>query len=500
MSGLPHGWMWVSLDEVAEIRGGIQKQAKRRPVANTYPFLRVANVLRGQLNLADVHEIELFDGEIDRYRLRKGDLLVVEGNGSPDQIGRAAVWDGSIENCVHQNHLIRVRPSGAILPAYLQFAWNSPMVYRHLRRIAGSTSGLYTLSTSKLSSVRLPLPPLAEQRRIVAALETLLVRVDAATKTVEAVGTRCEALAQRYIDESIAGAPSEEVESGSIASVADSRQLGSYVRLRLPDSYALPKRWRVATLEQLVRSDKKPAYGVLVPGEHVEDGTPFVRIGDLARGGVRVDSLKKIDPVIASKYPRTLLSGGEVLLSLVGTIGRSAVVPSTLAGANVARALGVFPLDEYIVNPRWVVNVLSTSLIRKILDGAANEVARKTLNLEDARRCPIILPPREVQDRIVDSLEAGLDGMWRLRDATRGIVLRSATLRATIFARAFSGRLVPQDPNDEPASELLARIRAERAAVPPKQRAGRGRRTQKDKPAPPTRVIGRDYQQGELPL
>src|SRR5664279_5036178 len=119
MSMLPKRWAQVNLDEVADIQGGIQKQAKRRPVNNRYPFLRVANVLRGKLVLNDVHEVELFNGELDRHRLQAGDLLVVEGNGSPDQIGRAAIWDGSIANCVHQNHLIRVRPSSKILPKYL---------------------------------------------------------------------------------------------------------------------------------------------------------------------------------------------------------------------------------------------------------------------------------------------------------------------------------------------------------------------------------------------
>jgi type I restriction enzyme S subunit len=94
MSDLPSGWEWIDAGSITQVQGGIQKQPKRRPVANSFPFLRVANVLRGRLDLGDVHEIELFDGEIERYRLQPGDLLVVEGNGSPDQIGRAAQWHG----------------------------------------------------------------------------------------------------------------------------------------------------------------------------------------------------------------------------------------------------------------------------------------------------------------------------------------------------------------------------------------------------------------------
>jgi type I restriction enzyme S subunit len=156
------------LSDVAEIQGGIQKQPKRKPASNAYPFLRVANVTANGLDLTDVHQIELFGNELDRLRLERGDLLVVEGNGSPSQIGRAALWDGSIPNCVHQNHLIRVRPKKNLLPEFLEAVWNSPRNREELTRVASSTSGLYTLSVSKISSLPIPLPPIEEQRRRVA--------------------------------------------------------------------------------------------------------------------------------------------------------------------------------------------------------------------------------------------------------------------------------------------------------------------------------------------
>jgi type I restriction enzyme S subunit len=164
------------LSEVAEIQGGIQKQPKRKPASNAYPFLRVANVTGNGLDLADVHQIELFGNELGRLRLERGDLLVVEGNGSPSQIGRAALWDGSIPNCVHQNHLIRVRPKESLLPEFLEVVWNSPNSREELTRVASSTSGLHTLSVSKISILPIPVPPIDEQRRAVA--EVARVRDD----------------------------------------------------------------------------------------------------------------------------------------------------------------------------------------------------------------------------------------------------------------------------------------------------------------------------------
>lgn len=173
LPSLPKGWAWASLDQLAEIQGGIQKQPSRAPVANRYPFLRVANVARGQLKLDEIHEIELFEGELERLALRKGDILVVEGNGSLTEIGRCALWDGSIENAVHQNHLIRARPvlvKGEFIEAWL----NSLRGIQRMTALAATTSGLYTLSVGKISKIPVPLPPLSEQDVAMEGLATAL--------------------------------------------------------------------------------------------------------------------------------------------------------------------------------------------------------------------------------------------------------------------------------------------------------------------------------------
>jgi len=171
---LPDGWDWVRLQDIAIIQGGIQKQPKRSPRNNSYPFLRVANVLKGNLNLVDIHQVELFEGELERFQLETGDLLIVEGNGSPNEIGRMAIWDGSIQNCVHQNHIIRARLTCNISPVFIESCWNSLYGREQLLKMAGSTSGLYTLSVSKISAFMLPLPPLREQQRIANRIVDLL--------------------------------------------------------------------------------------------------------------------------------------------------------------------------------------------------------------------------------------------------------------------------------------------------------------------------------------
>lgn len=193
------------VETVAEVRGGIQKQSRRRPADNPYPFLRVANVGRGTLDLTDVHKVELFDDEIDRYRLKGGDLLVVEGNGSADQIGRAATWHSEIEDCVHQNHLIRVRPGADLAPSYLEFVWNSPTMSRRLQKASVSTSGLYTLSTRKLKELKLPVATREDQAALVTAAQIARSHLERARDTAASALGQITALRSALLSGAFSG-------------------------------------------------------------------------------------------------------------------------------------------------------------------------------------------------------------------------------------------------------------------------------------------------------
>jgi len=107
---LPEGWGWFKLASLSDVSGGLTKNQKRNTLPIRRPFLRVGNVYANRLELSDMHDTGISETETERVTLVKGDILVVEGNGSVDQIGRVAVWNGAIEGCVHQNHLISSHP------------------------------------------------------------------------------------------------------------------------------------------------------------------------------------------------------------------------------------------------------------------------------------------------------------------------------------------------------------------------------------------------------
>jgi type I restriction enzyme S subunit len=175
---LPTGWVWTKVGQVFLVTGGIQKQPKRTPTANAFPYLGVSNVQRGRLDLKSVARFELFPGELEKLRLETGDLLIVEGNGSANEIGRCARWNGEITDCVHQNHIIRCRPLCEDLERFVLLYLNSPSGTATMRHLAITTAGLYNLSVGKIQRITVPLPPLAEQGRIVAKVDELMSACD----------------------------------------------------------------------------------------------------------------------------------------------------------------------------------------------------------------------------------------------------------------------------------------------------------------------------------
>jgi len=180
------GWPGRLAREIGAVSGGIQKTPQRKPSAFHKPFLTVRNVQNGWIDLSNVERFEVTPEELKRYRLVRGDLLIVEGNGSREHIGRCAIFHGEIEDCVHQNHLIRLRCHETASPTYLFWYLASPDGRKRLLEKAKTTTGLYTLSVSKIEALEVPLPPLETQHRIVAELNAKLEATQALIRSLEA--------------------------------------------------------------------------------------------------------------------------------------------------------------------------------------------------------------------------------------------------------------------------------------------------------------------------
>lgn len=148
----------VPLGEIATVSYGIQKCPANRPDKHARPYLRVANVQRGYLDLREIKMINVLDADMSKYRLEDGDVLLCEGN-SADLVGRGAIWQNEITDCVHQNHVLRVRlDRQRALPEFILAYINSPSGQAYFRSKAKRTTNLASINSKEVANLPVPLP------------------------------------------------------------------------------------------------------------------------------------------------------------------------------------------------------------------------------------------------------------------------------------------------------------------------------------------------------
>jgi type I restriction enzyme, S subunit len=195
-----------TVEAVAEVRGRIQKGPHRVPGANPVRYLTVAHVQRNHVSTSDPRHFEVTPEELERWRLFPGDVLIIEGNGSAEQIGRTALFQGEINDCVHQNHVIRIRPDcKRIVPEFLNLFLNSPAGQDAVQAQSRTTSGLRTLSVGRIKNIRVPVPSIPEQRRIVAESDALQAQVDALKKLQAETAAELDVLLPSVLDKAFKG-------------------------------------------------------------------------------------------------------------------------------------------------------------------------------------------------------------------------------------------------------------------------------------------------------
>ena len=168
--------------------------------------------------------------------------------------------------------------------------------------------------------------------------------------------------------------------------------------------FALPEGWDVSRFDDLIDQRFPIAYGVLVPGESVENGVPFVRIGDLSLDPVHSSPAKTISADIDKKYTRTRLRGGEILMAIVGSIGKLGVAPDSWKGANIARALCRIEPSKEFYKP-YLLLLLQSGYMQDSFLGDTRTLAQPTLNIGLIRSSVTPIPPYEEQHRIVTKVD-----------------------------------------------------------------------------------------------
>jgi len=206
LPALPHGWCWTTLDAISTIAGGITKGQRYAPETplREVPYLRVANVQRGYLDLSEMKTIPATATDIDALRLQRGDILFNEG-GDRDKLGRGWVWNDELPECIHQNHVFRARLLVQELqPKLISFHGNS-FGQEWFLRTGKQSVNLASINMTVLRNFPVPLAPADEQKEIVAEVEWRLSTADAVLTNVDQFAHRASRLRQSILKRAFEG-------------------------------------------------------------------------------------------------------------------------------------------------------------------------------------------------------------------------------------------------------------------------------------------------------
>jgi type I restriction enzyme S subunit len=376
-------------------------------------------------------------------------------------------------------------------------------IFKHISR--GTT--ISGVTKKQLLDLSFKLPPYREQHRIVAEIETQFTRLDAvvtAFKRVQAnlkryrasvlqaactgrlVPTEAELaraegrsyesadqLLQRILQERRAQWEAEQLAAMKAEGKTpkDDWWKSKYREPVQPDTSRLPELpegWEWATVEQLGTIGEQPVltgpFGTSLGREDfISSGVPVLTIGCLTNTGITLDKSVFVSQEKAASLSRYRLKPGDLLFSRMASVGRAGIVGDSLAGALINYHIMRLRLaDNALVPGFYMAYVRGSTQVENYIREVNHGATRDGINTEQLLAMPVALPPLAEQHRIVAEVERRLSVIDELEATITTNLKRTDRLRQAILKRAFEGKLVPQDPTDEPASVLLERIRMER--------------------------------------
>ncbi len=419
----------IPLSDLAEVRTGIAKGKPFDSDCVEVPYLRVANVQDGRLDLREVKSLRVAVAVVDRYRLRSGDVLLTEG-GDIDKLGRGCVWHGQVEPCLHQNHVFAVRPKVHLLDAtYLAAVAGSDYGRQYFLGCAKRTTNLASINSSQLKAFPVPFRPLPEQQKIAAILTAVDDKLDLIARQISATQTLKQGLMQTLFTRG-AGTPDAQGRWHPHTEFQDT-ELGR-----------IPVGWQVTTLGAVCDGALQtgPFGSQLHAAEYQDEGVPVLMPKDLINGRANLQTAAKISPARAEELSRHKLVPGDLLFSRRGDVARFALIDQTSAGALCGTGcLKAKPSLKH--SSSFLAHRLQLDSVRTWLEQNAVGQTMPNMNTAILSELPLVMPGSKaeqeeiagfldsVDDKLItlttqqthyQSLKRGLmqkllTGQWRVR-------------------------------------------------------------------------------------
>ena len=494
-TNLPKSWTVTTLGEVVKsISYGHTASSTGEPVGPK--FLRITDIQNDRVDWNAVPYCICDD--VGKYKLKDGDIVIARTGATT---GKNYLISSLQEDAVYASYLIRLETLKQPSPAYLSSFMKSPNYWQQITKVSKG-SAQPGANASILSKLEVPIPPKNEQTRIVTAIESLQQRSNRARTLLSDIRPKLDILRQSILQAAFSGRLTADWRAKN-PDVEPADKLLARIRTERR------QRWEAAELEKFQAKGKKPPKNwqdkykepepvddselpelpvgwcwAFLPdlgevnrgkskhrprnAEHLYGGPyPFVQTGDVSNseGYITQHTQTYSEDGLAQSRLWPL---GTVCITIAANIASSAVL--TYEACFPDSVVGVLT-DSNICEPEYIEFFIRTA--KENLERYAPATAQKNINLGILSELIVPVPPVEESEEIVARLKKAMESISLINETYLSADSTLNELDQSILSKAFRGELVPQDPNDEPASELLARIRASRKAQATKTKAGK---------------------------
>lgn len=343
--------------------------------------------------------------QIEKFQLRSGDTIITKDSESADDIGISAYVPEDLDGVVCGYHLSIIRPGRRVSGRFIKRLFDSHYVKAILETSANGLTRV-GLGQYALDNIDIPVPPLTSQNAIAAFLDHETAKIDALIDKQEQL----------------------------IATLREERQ--SVVSSALSGYPTIP-------LHRLVDPARPMSYGILQCGEHVEDGIPYIGPSDMPGRGdsPALDRLRRTSPEIADQYRRSVVQGGDIVVSIGPAYGKVALLTDDLSGSNLTQdTVRVAPVQPSI-DPDFLVWALGSYEAESFWDAEITGATFRRLNLGTLGQTPIPLPDLTTQQDIRNRLEATTANVDTLIDKSAEMIKVLREYRSALITNAVTGKI-----------------------------------------------------------
>ena len=418
----PENWTKASVRNYCDVQLGKMLQndpSSERDELKSY--LRAINIGKRGLDLSHEFSMWIRPHEADRFHLTKGDILVSEGGDA----GRVATFDADGE-FYFQNAINRVRPNdhGKIEPEFIYYWFTFLKVTGYVDMIC-NVATIPHFTAEKVKAAPLVLPPLEMQRRISQFLNEKTARIDGLIEKkrelLNRLAEKRQALITRAVTKGIN--PDAPMKPSGIEWLGD-----------------IPVHWEIQRLDRLTENRRPIRYGIVLPGQHVDDGVPIIKGGDVRPDRLKFELLSRTTHEIDAAHSRSRLQAGDIVYSIRGSFGDVELLPPELDGINLTQdAARIAPIKD--VDREWLLLTLKSDAVLMQISAGAIGATIKGINIRDLRRAFIPLPPRGEQFALKSWLNGRITEIDRMSDLVSRTNVVLQEYRAALIASAVTGQL-----------------------------------------------------------